>query len=499
MRLALSLGLWLTGAVATILGAHGWLQLRAEETNLEATAHRELMMLATAVRSHVENAIRDDQELDVTALLEQLEIKDPTVDIFVLEADGTLLTSSRGSADNLPKVRAILSHARPASLLHTETAPSGEFVAIAPLRRAGLTSGHLLILRPSTSLRGDLAAERRGIIVSVGVLIAAVSAVIWGMVRLRVQRPLGRIGSAVRRIGSGDLSARIHLPGRDELAALAREFDGMAEALERAQRQIAVDAEGRERFGVAMQRANRMAIVGELSATLAHEIGSPLQVLNGRARDLAARSDLPKDAQRSAAILVEQTDRVHRIVERLLDVARRRTPDLVEFDVQKSVEQVVELVSAQARQASVRLHVEVRDVPRLHGDPEQVQQVLLNLLQNALRATPRNGEVRITLSRSSFERTSGSGVQPSVAIIVEDTGRGIPEALADEIFDPFFTEWEGESKQKGTGLGLAVVRSIVKDHGGSVSAARGLSGSGARFVVHFPLGDARLAPAMGEA
>src|SRR5690606_19572129 len=152
--------------------------------------------------------------------------------------------------------------------------------------------------------------------------------VLWVVVRLRVHTPLSRVIEGVRRVREGDLSARVDVAGHDELSELGREFDAMAEALQEARVRLANEAETRERLEGEMQRANRLAVVGEIAATLAHEIGSPLQVLNGRSRDLASRTDLPPNATKSAAILVEQTERIHQIVEQLLDLARRKAPKI---------------------------------------------------------------------------------------------------------------------------------------------------------------------------
>lgn len=483
MRLSVSIALWLTVAVVIVLGGHGWLQLREEQADLDAAARRELTLVATAMRSAVENAIRDDQAPDVAALLEQVEVNDPAVDVFIIQADGVLLGSSWGAGGNLAKARELVA----TQSLRVEQLSSGELAAVAPLRISGATEGRLVVIRPLTGLRADLNAERRAVVLSVSLLIAALLLMIWVVVRLRVHVPLGRVIAGVRRIRTGDLSARINLSGKDEFAELAREFDAMTGSLEQARHELASAAEAREKLEIEMQRANKLAVVGEIAATLAHEIGSPLQVLNGRARDLALRQDLPADATRSATILVEQTDRVHHIVERLLDVARRKAPELTTLDIEDSVRRVAELVSTQARRMGVRLELDCRAVPQLECDPAQVQQVLLNLLQNALRATTPGGVVRITVAQASFTRACDSQPRPSVAITVEDTGAGIPAAILDHVFEPFFTAWDGERKSTGTGLGLAVVKSIVTDHGGIVSARASACGAGACFVVHFPI------------
>lgn len=486
MRLSTSLGLFLIASVVIVLGVHGWIQLEVEKADLSAVGRRELTLLATAIRGAAESALRDDQEPDVGTLLEQLEMRDPSVDVFIFDEDGALLRSSWGSTGNLSTARRLANHA-PRDVLSIAEHDAYALAAIAPLRVGGALHGRLVVLRPGTALEADLAAERRALTLSIGLVVAVLSLVLWVVVRLRVHKPLSRVIAGVRRIREGDLSTRVEVVGHDELAELGREFDAMAEALQEARLRLANEAENREKLEVEMQRANRLAVVGEIAATLAHEIGSPLQVLNGRSRDLASRTDLPPNATRSAAILVEQTERIHQIVEQLLDLARRKAPKIAEFDAREPVRRVVELVSTQARRSGVRLEVDTKDVPRLEGDQAQVQQVVLNLLQNAIRASPEGSVVRVSVSSASFERPSDSSPQASVAITVDDEGRGIPDAIKARIFEPFFTAWNDDVESKGTGLGLAVVKSIVTDHGGLVTVTAPPSGVGARFVVHFPV------------
>jgi len=243
--------------------------------------------------------------------------------------------------------------------------------------------------------------------------------------------------------------------------------------------------------------------VGELAATLAHEIGSPLQVLNGRARTLAGRADLPDDARRGAEILVEQTDRVDRIVQRLLGIARRKASVLADIDVREPVQLVADLLSVEARRRRVRIELELGEVPRVRADADQVQQVVLNLLQNALRACAAGGGVKISVAQSWFTRPSSSTGQPSVAISVEDDGPGVSDSVRSHIFEPFFTAWSkrngataAESTGNGgTGLGLSVVKSIVTEHDGVVTLSPSQAGNGARFTVHFPRRDVTRPPA----
>jgi signal transduction histidine kinase len=487
LRLTRSLALWLAGTTAFLLSTYAWTQLRQEREDLTATARREMVLLATAIRSGVENAMRDEQRLDITSLLEQLELQDSTVDIFVFDGAGSLLASSWGSGPHLAAAKDSLRSSDASDALRIdETTPVG-LLAAAPLRIRGSLVGRLVVIRPTDVLRADLDAEAEAAVVSTIVLIAALSLVIWLVIRQRVHQPMTRIVTEIRRLSSGDLSGRLDMTGGDELAEIGREFDTMAAALEEARERLLLEAERREQLEVDMQRANKLTVVGELAATLAHEIGSPLQVLNGRARALAVRADLPEDARRSAEILVEQTDRVDRIVQRLLAIARRRASVLVDLDPREPVQLVADLLSVEARRKGARFDCDFHEVPQIRADVDQVQQVALNLLQNALRACSEGGVVQIRIAQSWFTRPSSSLGQPSVAIVVEDTGHGIPDGARSQIFEPFFSAWGDGGGPGGTGLGLSVVKSIVTEHGGLVTVGPAAAGTGTRFTVHFPV------------
>jgi len=502
VRLTRSLGLWLAGTTAVLLSSYGWQQLRQEREDLTATARREMGLLTTAIRSGVENAMRDEKQLDITSLLERLELQDSSVDIFVFDEAGTLLASSWGSSGHVPAARDFLRGAAALDALHIDEGPAGLLASI-PLRIGSRHVGRLVVIRPTDALRADLDAELQAAVLSTIVLIIASSLVIWLVIRQQIHQPMTRIVTGIRRMSSGDLSSRLEMGGGDEIAEIAGEFNAMAIALEEARSRLVLEAERREQLELDMQRANKLTVVGELAATLAHEIGSPLQVLNGRARTLAGRADLPDDARRGAEILVEQTDRVDRIVQRLLGIARRKASVLADIDVREPVQLVADLLSVEARRRRVRIELELGEVPRVRADADQVQQVVLNLLQNALRACAAGGGVKISVAQSWFTRPSSSTGQPSVAISVEDDGPGVSDSVRSHIFEPFFTAWSkrngataAESTGNGgTGLGLSVVKSIVTEHDGVVTLSPSQAGNGARFTVHFPRRDVTRPPA----
>jgi len=210
-------------------------------------------------------------------------------------------------------------------------------------------------------------------------------------------------------------------------------------------------------------RAEKLATVGVLGAGIAHEIGTPLGVIRARAE--FALGKLGREHAQASGIetIVRQSDHVTRIIAQLLDFSRIKPATMRAVDVGVTARAVVELLRFQATKQKIELAVDVPDAtPCIAADPDQLQQVLVNLVLNAIDASPRGATVTIGAASDS----PADGAAPSrLRIDVVDNGCGVPEAHRHQIFDPFFTT---KKRGQGTGLGLTVAAQIVRSHGGHI-------------------------------
>jgi signal transduction histidine kinase len=276
----------------------------------------------------------------------------------------------------------------------------------------------------------------------------------------------------------------VAVPHQDEIGKVAAEFNAMVKELAETRRRLLAEAEARSSLEKGLQRVDKMVTLGQLSAGLAHEIGSPLQILNGRARALSNRADISADVRRTVEILVAQTDRITDIVTQLLNLARRKSAQLGETDVSAATRTIVDLLEPEIKRRSISIEFDAADdLPRILADSDQIQQLALNLLTNALRAAAPGGHLRVTLRSAHFLDRIGEEDRPCVSLVVEDNGVGMDEAVLERIFEPFFTTWGADG---GTGLGLAVVKAIVDEHGGTL-AVSSKKNTGTCFTVCLPL------------
>jgi C4-dicarboxylate-specific signal transduction histidine kinase len=309
-------------------------------------------------------------------------------------------------------------------------------------------------------------------------LLAAIAFLVLGLVCVflvrGIVRPLRVLAAGTRALGRGQGIVVLPQDGGAEVSDLAREITAMAQQLDGHKRELQQRVEQRTRELI---RSARLADLGAVAAGLAHEINNPLASIVACADglhhrlarglgDVAAHSD-------DLRTIAREAERVREITTRLLEIARPGSDELGPVQIDDAVRTVVTLVRHRFAQAGVHLRVECApDLPPVRSNEQELRQVLLNLLTNALDASGRSGRVSLTAVRAGSE----------VVVDVDDTGAGVPLELVDKIFDPFFTT---KRAGQGTGLGLTIVQRILERHGGHVEVAH--LQPGARFRVRLPL------------
>lgn len=246
------------------------------------------------------------------------------------------------------------------------------------------------------------------------------------------------------------------------------------------------------------RRRDRLASLGELAAGVAHEIRNPLAGIGTSAQLLKRRLESGDPRGQFADLILEEVTRLDRIVESLLKFARPTVPNLSRQSVLAPIEKARALVHEVAVRQDVELRVEPADsVPDLYLDHDQILQVLLNVLMNALQALTQGGEILVTvgparkrpadrsaIGRRATDRLRDRGDAPALEVVeirVQDNGPGIPAAVMAKVFDPFVT-----TRSQGTGLGLSICQSIVREHGGSISIESTV-GQGTTVIVDLPV------------
>ncbi|RMH40920.1 MAG: HAMP domain-containing protein [Deltaproteobacteria bacterium] len=312
-----------------------------------------------------------------------------------------------------------------------------------------------LHLEESESYVRQLTLGLGGLAVLLGVLVA-----VWAT---RSLLPLKRLQLAARRIAAGDYASRIDERGPAEVAELAREFNVMGRAVESRERDLV--------------RSERLAVVGKMAASITHEVRNPLSSIGLNAElleeELAALGgDAAGEARALCRAIQTEVDRLTSITEEYLNFARLPKPKLHPHDINAIVEQLVdfEREPLAARGATVVAELATA-LPRVEVDDQQLRQALLNLLRNAADALEEAGGGTVAV------RTRLAPGGRRVQIEVADDGPGIPPDVVDKVFDPFFS-----TKDRGTGLGLALTLQIVREHGGAIEVDSA-PGRGTRFVV----------------
>ena len=356
--------------------------------------------------------------------------------------------------------------------------------ATAPDTGAWTTLGMLEISKSADVLTADDLGRALALIV----LIVAVTTLMVGALASRfVSRPITKLLRCIDDVAKGDLSHVILSEHDDEIGQIATRFNEMTFSLRESRGETQRQNEAKLALEQRLGQTEKLATIGQLAAEIAHEVGTPLNVIAGRAKSIKRKAKDPEAVEKNAEIVAEQTARITRIIQRLLDFTRRKvgTTGKSEINLNELSLTTMELLAGQFSAAKVKTRLERAEaLPKVSGDADRLQQVLINLLLNAVQAMPDGGSLTVEthVRRRTRPGLEGSAEQAFVTFSVRDTGKGVPDDIRDKIFDPFYTTKEG---QGGTGLGLAVCSGIVKEHDGWIDLENN-DGGGTVFRVYLP-------------
>ena len=500
MKLGTKIIVLIVLTVMAMMTVHGYLSVRQDEENVMRGIRTGMRGFAQAVRAALRDLYADNQNLAATR--EFVRAVAPRGNIHGLivydsAAQPVAISSSLSFPDDFREMD-------PSPILHLDPRPvlrdkkdlegylrdQGAFIYYrieAIYTSRGEPVGAFVLARQGFGLTSSIVERRNRIIVTTVALVLGLSFLVWMIVQHSIARPIHRLIDRVREVGRGHWRQRIDIHGDDEVATLAKEFNLMSEELQYSYHRLMAEQNEKLRLEQNLRRSERLASVGQLAAGLAHEIGTPLNIISGRAEHLMRRPRSVEEIKGNLHVIRSQSERIAAIVRQLLDFSRRREPLFRPVDIAGLLERVKRLMEHQLENKKICVEISRGpSLPTIEADAELLQQVLINLFANSIDALKPGGSIKIhVVSLAPGDNSAGAvseGTVQGVRIFFEDDGSGIAPENLGRIFDPFFTTKDiGE----GSGLGLSVVFGIIKDHGGEIRVESEL-GRYCRFIIDLP-------------
>ncbi|MDI6733400.1 MAG: cache domain-containing protein, partial [Planctomycetota bacterium] len=321
------------------------------------------------------------------------------------------------------------------------------------------------------------------LLISITIIGVIIALVIAYFLSRTISNPIQQLTTASQQLARGDFSHQATVKSNDEIGELGRSFNLMINAIRERDSQLQKQSE------VLLQSA-KLAAMGQLAASVAHEINNPLSVILTYEKLLQKKveegiSDKDKESCREyLKTMLQETQRSGNIVRNLLDFARQSEPSFKTIEINNIIKEAVNLLQNQIRLGNINVELDLRPAPQIIADHSQLQQAFVNLIFNAIQAMPgrpddRSG-VPATACGTLYISTQWNETHKRLIITFSDTGMGIPPENIPQLFDPFFT-----TKARGVGLGLSVVYGIIKRHQGTIEV-ESQPGEGSTFIISLP-------------
>jgi signal transduction histidine kinase len=472
MRLTFKLVLWFLVSVVAVVGVNGYLAVRSEVVRYQHEMSEHHTVMGRVLREAFRERLLSDGEAKAVAMLDYTDQHTRAVDIrWVSVADDPAMNVPHAPRSAL----ASLTSDGEVHYFDSEHEKLQSYVSVdLPERKPSALEFSESYDGVGTVIRNAIVREIRTV---AGIAVAAgVAAALFGIGF--VGRPVQSLVAHARRVGKGDFTSRTTVSGSSELGELAREMNVMCEQLVEAQ-------ETKLKTLEQLRHAERLNTVGKLASGLAHELGTPLNVIILRANAIAAGKAAGDQAMESARSIAEQATRMTELVKQLLEFARRRAPERRAVSLEALVAKTTDFLHTAFAKANVRVETEKGSMAdTVTGDAGQLQQVLTNVFMNAVHAMPAGGVVHVDIDdvHATPPADRGLSARDFLRVRIKDEGTGIEGELLSHIFEPFFTTKEVGD---GTGLGLSVCYGIVRDHNGWLEAESEV-GRGTTISIFLP-------------
>ena len=481
MRLAAKLVLLFLVGVLLIVGLFAYLTIEQDRRLAIAEHERHASELAATLQPSIEEAVRNARidELEQLFLRSTRQLQHTRVRLVEYSWRENHSRKPSVPVDMIVTEREVMTVSMP------DAAGGERLYTYLPLpgRNANSGQGRIEI---SSLATGSNDRIRRSLLSSLIALlgVATLSGIVITIGGIKmVGAPLNQLLEKVHRVGRGDFGHPVDLHSRDELGKLGTALNQMCDQLALQRDRLEKEATSRIATVEQLRHAERLNMVGRMAAGIAHEIGTPLNVVSGRA-ELIASGKLDADANRESALAIQsEAQRITKTIRELLDFARQSTPQRSTQNLNELIESTATLMHPLVKKHDALLSVNLPEEPILADvDTAQMQQVLTNLIVNAAQATASNGKISVSLY-PTVPREPGDAGGAFCQIDVRDNGIGISAEDREHLFEPFFTT---KDVGQGTGLGLSISHGIVSEHGGHIELESEL-GQGSCFSIFLPV------------
>ena len=469
-----------------------WWNTNLHEASIEKLTHEKTKIIAEFIEENVIRAMEKGRHFDMHRILKNFAVYKDVRKISLFSADGTIKASTQEDELNR-KVGDLEFYLRDRHFIRGEMVPLKDgrkerervyYFNTSILNRPECFQCHdkekkiIGVLTVANSLKEMdtmiSKIEIHSIILAV-ITIAFLSFVLGFLFFKFVNVPIKKLTETMKNAEKGDLTVRVNVKSRDEMGSLAENLNIMIEKLNLAKE------EAEEYHQELIQRADRMASIGELASGIAHEIRNPLAGIQGAIQILA--EGFPKEDPRIqvADEIQKQIYKLERLVKDLLNYAKPVPTNYSPTDINGLVDKVVSFFVTQ-QGLSKNLKIEKKffsSLPKTMINPSSMEQAFLNIILNAQKAMPKGGTFTVSTVALPQRKDDGKEVH-EVQIIFEDTGVGIPGENLPKIFNPFFS-----TRSDGTGLGLSITKNIVEQHGGKIEVESQVN-TGTKFIITLP-------------